>query len=203
MQDFIISIMNEFGYIGIMLLIAAENLFPPIPSEVILTFGGFMTSISDLHVFGVIIYSTIGSIIGALILFYIGYLVKPEKLITIIEGKWGSRLHLKADDIHRAQTWFLKHGNMTVFFCRFIPVIRSLISIPAGMAQMKILPFITLTSLGSLIWNTVLVYAGKLTGDHWETIVSYISMYSKAALIVIVIVVIIWGIWFYRKKKST
>lgn len=202
MQDIIISIMNSFGYFGIMLLIAAENIFPPIPSEVILTFGGFMTSMSDLHIIGVILSATVGSVIGALVLFYIGYIIKPEKLKQLVDGKWGKRLHLKASDIQHAQDWFLKHGNNTVFFCRFIPIIRSMISIPAGMAQMRVFPFLTLTTLGSLIWNTVLVYAGKLAGDHWETIVGYIGMYSKIALVIFALAGIAWCIWFMQKKHK-
>lgn len=201
MQELMISIMNQFGYLGILFLIAIENIFPPIPSEVILTFGGFMTTMSDLHVFGVILFATIGSVIGALVLFSIGYLIKPEKLMHIVDGKWGKRLHLKSSDIAHAQEWFLKRGKGTVFFCRFIPIIRSMISIPAGMAQMRLTPFILLTTLGSFIWNIVLVYAGKLAGDHWETIVGYVSMYSKVALVVLILAFVVWIIWMYRKKR--
>lgn len=202
MQDIIISIMNEFGYFGIMFLIAIENIFPPIPSEVILTFGGFMTSISNLHVIGVILFATLGSVIGAIVLFAIGYIIKPEKLMQIVDGKWGKRLHLKSKDIQHAQDWFLKHGNSTVFFCRFVPILRSMISIPAGMAQMRFTPFLFLTTLGSLIWNIVLVYAGKLAGDHWETIVGYVSAYSKVALLIFIGLGIGWVLWMIQKNKK-
>ena len=141
MQNWIITIMNRFGYLGVAGLIGLENIFPPIPSEVILTFGGFMTTCTDLTFTGVVVSSTIGSLIGAILLYGIGWILSYDKLCRILSGKTGKILHLYPEDIDKAVSWFDKRGNYTVFFCRFIPIVRSLISIPAGCAKMKMLAF--------------------------------------------------------------
>lgn len=145
MQEIIINIMNDFGYLGIALLIAIENIFPPIPSEVILTFGGFMTTYSNINIIGVIISSTIGSALGAIILYWVGRILSKERLEKIVDGKIGNMLHFKKQDIEKANKSFEKRGKFTVFFCRFVPIVRSLISIPAGMTKMKFTPFVLLT----------------------------------------------------------
>ena len=134
MQYWMISIMNHYGYLGIALLILIENLFPPIPSEVILTFGGFLTTYTNMNLIGVILFSTLGSVLGAVVLYQIGSLVPVSKLEAIVSGKIGKLLHFKKEDVSHAVEWFDSKGNYTVFFCRFIPIVRSLISIPAGMA---------------------------------------------------------------------
>src|SRR5690606_30525922 len=136
MENWITDFMEQFGYIGIFLLIALENVFPPIPSEVILTFGGFMTTYSDLTMTGVIVAATLGSVLGAVILYGAGYMLNVDRLEAIID-KWGKYLRLKKEDVRKADAWFDKYGYWTVLFCRMIPLIRSLISIPAGMAKMK------------------------------------------------------------------
>ena len=158
MEEFVISIMNQFGYFGIFFLIFIENIFPPIPSEVVLLFGGFMTTYSKLNLFGMIIFSTLGSTVGAIVLYYIGKILNKERLKKIVSGKIGKVLRLKASDIEKADKWFDTKGNKTVFFCRFIPVVRSLISIPAGMSEMIMSKFLLYTITGSLIWNTVLLF---------------------------------------------
>lgn len=187
MQDWIIHIMSRFGYIGVAALIGIENIFPPIPSEVILTFGGFMVTCSDLRFTGVVLAATVGSLFGAVILYGLGYLLSYERLCRILSGKTGKLLHLYPDDIDKAVGWFDKKGTATVFFCRFIPIVRSLISIPAGCAKMKIIPFLLLTAAGSFIWNTVLVWLGALAGESWNRIAGYMDAYSHVALIVLAI----------------
>lgn len=203
MQALIINIMNKFGYLGIMLLIAIENIFPPIPSEVILTFGGFMTKRpnSQINIVGVIIFATIGSLIGALLLYFIGRLLNKEKLIKIVSGKIGKILRLKPKDIEKADTWFDNKGNKTVFFCRFIPIVRSLISIPAGMSDMPFSKFLLYTVLGSTGWNTILVVSGSIVGEKWESIVTVFDNYTKIVLILLVILFIIVVTLFYNKRK--
>lgn len=201
MQEIIISIMNNWGYLGIALLIAVENIFPPIPSEVILTFGGFMTTYSNLKLIGIIISSTIGSVLGAIILYIIGRIINKERLEKIVEGKIGTILHFKKQDIEKANSWFEKRGKSTVFFCRFIPIVRSLISIPAGITKMKFFSFVLLTTVGSIIWNSVLAYLGVIAGASWETVVAYIDSYSKIVLIFMVILLLIGTILFYKKRS--
>jgi len=204
MQAIIIGVMNKFGYLGILLLIAIENIFPPIPSEVILTFGGFMTKQpnSSLTILGVIIFATIGSIVGALVLYYIGKILNKERLEKIVSGKIGKILRIKAKDIESADKWFDTKGNKTVFFCRFIPIVRSLISIPAGMSEMKIPKFLLYTTIGSAIWNTVLVIIGSIVGKNWEKVVEVIDKYSKVVLILLVIIFVVGVFIFYKSRKK-
>ena len=135
MEVLIIEMVERFGYIGIILLIALENIFPPIPSEVILTFGGFLTTYTKLNVWGVILSATIGSVAGAIVLYIVGRCLTGERLMQLVDGKLGKRLHFNRDDVEYTLEWFAKKGNKAVFFCRCIPILRSLISIPAGMAK--------------------------------------------------------------------
>ncbi|MCJ0911161.1 DedA family protein [Mammaliicoccus sciuri] len=200
MESWITSVMEQFGYLGIALLILLENVFPPIPSEVILTFGGFMTTKSDLTVLGVVVASTIGSVGGAVILYWIGRILNVERIERIIE-KWGKYLRLTKEDVRKADAWFDKYGPWTVFFCRFIPLIRSLISVPAGMSGMNQWLFLVLTTIGTLIWNLVLVLVGAKVGDNWHQIVNYMDVYSNFMYAVIAIGIIVFVIWFIRKKK--
>ena len=200
MQNWIITIMNRFGYLGVAGLIGLENIFPPIPSEVILTFGGFMTTCTDLTFTGVVVSSTIGSLIGAILLYGIGWILSYDKLCRILSGKTGKILHLYPEDIDKAVSWFDKRGNYTVFFCRFIPIVRSLISIPAGCAKMKMLPFLLLTTAGSFIWNTVLVYLGALAGKSWSKIAGYMDTYSTIVLIILIIAGLS-ALYFFLKSR--
>lgn len=205
MQEVIISIMNQFGYLGILLLIMIENVFPPIPSEIILCFGGFMTTSTKLTIVGVIISATIGSVLGAIILYFIGKILNKERLIKIVSGKVGKILRLKEKDIEMADKWFDTKGAKTVLICRFIPIVRSLISIPAGMSEMPFPKFLVLTTLGTVIWNTVLTILGSIMGENWSKIVEIIDKYANITLIILIIVFVIGVTYFYykRTKKKT
>lgn len=200
MENWIINVMEQFGYIGVFLLMAIENIFPPIPSEIILTFGGFMTTHSDLEVTGVVVASTLGSVLGAIVLYSIGSLVGIDKVEAII-SKWGYLLRLKKGDIRKANDWFASHGVMAVFFCRFVPLIRSLISLPAGMARMPLGLFLFLTTLGTLTWNVVLVKIGAAVGDSWEQVVYYLDIYADIVYVVIFVFVLFMSIRFVRKRR--
>ena len=200
MENIVVEIMNNYGYLGIGLLILIENLFPPIPSELILTFGGFMTTNSNMIVIGVIIMSTIGSLLGAIALYYIGKILNKERLIRIVKSKYGKLLRIKPKDIESADKWFDTKGNKTVFFCRFVPVVRSLISIPAGMSEMPMLKFIIYTTFGSLIWNTLLVCIGAFAGNKKDMILNIIDKVSYLILLIIVIICIVFVYKFYKKR---
>ena len=202
MENFIIGVMNKYGYLGICLLILIENLFPPIPSEVILTFGGFMTQSSNMTVLGVIVSSTIGSLIGAIILYYFGKILNKERLIKLVKSKYGKLLRVKPKDIEKADSWFDTKGNKTVFFCRCVPVIRSFISIPAGMSEMPIVKFVIYTLFGSLIWNTLLVFVGAFAGDKKDLILRIIDNTSNLVLVIIGIVCLVFIYKFYKKKRK-
>lgn len=202
MQEFIINIMNSYGYIGVFLLILIENIFPPIPSELILLFGGFMTTYTKLNIIVMIISATLGSLIGALLLYKIGTIFDKEKLKILISGKLGRVLNLKNSDIDNANKWFTDEGQKTVFFCRFIPLIRSIISIPAGMNKMKISKFITYTLLGSIIWNLVLIMLGHIVGRNWKAILKIFKLYSRFALLLLFISLMILIIKYYKNKSK-
>lgn len=193
--------MDQFGYFGVFLLIMIENVFPPIPSEVILTFGGFMTTYSDMTRVGVIIAATAGSVIGAMILYSLGLFLDVARLEKIVD-RWGSVLRLSRKDIHKADAWFDKYGPWTVLLCRLVPLIRSLISIPAGMSNMNFPLFILLTTIGSLIWNATLVTIGAAVGDNWQSIVHYMDIYSTIAYALLVISGIAICIWYSRFRRK-
>lgn len=203
MQEFFIHFIEQFGYLGVALLIAVENIFPPIPSEVILTFSGFMTTYTNLKEIFVVVWATAGAVVGAVVLYYLGRWFNAERLEKWLGGKWGRRLHFKPQDVYRANEWFQKRGSLTVFFCRCIPIVRSLISIPAGMSRMSMPKFLLLTTLGSAIWNTVLVYLGAFMGESWEKVVEYFDIYGLVAIGVILLLLVAGGFYFYKKRVKT
>lgn len=203
METWITSIMADFGYIGIFVLIMVENLFPPIPSEIILTFGGFMTTVTSLNVVIVIIVATLGSVVGAILLYKVASYFGKERLTKIVL-KYGRILRLKESDIERAESFFLKYGSWAVFLCRMIPLIRSLISIPAGMTKMKMSRFLILTTAGSLLWNTVLIGLGAVLGESWNEIVVFMDSFSTIIYSVIAILVVVGlGFFFRARFKKT
>lgn len=201
MENWIISLMEQYGLWGIFFLIALENIFPPIPSEVILTFGGVMTGQTDLTVTGVVLVSTAGSVVGAVVLYGIGLILDVKTMEKIVD-RYGKFLRLKNEDIHRADAWFDKYGVWTVFLCRMVPLIRSLISIPAGMSNMNFLLFLLFTTAGTLIWNTVLVNLGAAFSDSWHTVVEYMDVYSNVVYAILAVILIAAIIWFVRKFRS-
>ena len=202
MQEFMLSIMEQFGYLGIFLLIAIENIFPPIPSEAVLLFGGFMTTYTNLNIVVMIVAATLGSLVGAIVLYYVGKILNKERLKKIVSGKVGKVLRLKNEDIDKADKWFDEKGNKTVFFCRFIPIVRSLISIPAGMSEMPMPKFLIYTTVGSAIWNTVLLTVGNKLGENWASMLGIFEQYSHITLIVLVIIFVLACVIFYLKKTN-
>jgi len=204
MNTFIISIMNKYGYVGILFLIAIENIFPPIPSEVILTLGGFMTSQSgvNMSLFGVIIASTLGSIVGAIILYYVGYILNKDRLIKLCDSKLGKILCLKKEDIEKSYNKFNEKGNLSVLYSRFVPILRSLISVPAGMNKMKFGLFMIYTSIGSLIWNIVLCSLGKLVGSNYMVVANIFGKYSKLILVLLIVFILYKIISKIVKKRK-
>lgn len=202
MTNWIIDFMNQFGYLGITFLIALENVFPPIPSEVILTFGGFMTTFTALTVEGVVLFATLGSLIGAAILYGVGNILSMERMEKILDGKIGKILHLKKEDVGKAYTWFNSKGKITVLICRCIPIVRSLISIPAGMSGMNFGIFFLLTAIGSLVWNIVLVLLGKAASSSWEKIVDKTDAFTHITIIALGVVFVVLVFWFYKSRKK-
>lgn len=202
MKSWIINFMEHFGYLGTFLMILLENVFPPIPSEVILTFGGFMTINTSMTVIGVITSATAGSIAGAVVLYGIGRLFNVNKLEKIIR-RWGYILRIKVSDIHKANSWFSRYGNKAIFFCRMIPLIRSLISIPAGMANMKFNVFLVYTAAGTLIWNILLVCAGAALGESWGKVLTIMDVYSHITYAILGFTFVVFAVlWFFKRNSK-
>ncbi|MEU6716500.1 DedA family protein [Nonomuraea sp. NPDC046802] len=189
MTDWLVGLMESFGAPGAGLAIALENLFPPLPSEVILPLAGFTSSRGELDLLDVLVWTTLGSVVGALALYWVGAMLGRERTLAI-----AAKLPLvKLSDIEKTEAWFLKHGRKTVFFGRMIPIFRSLISIPAGVERMPLVTFTLLTTAGSAIWNTIFVMAGYLLGENWALVEEYVGIGSKvvAGLVVLAVVVFV------------
>ena len=198
-SEWVLIIMAKFGYLGIIFAMFAENIFPPIPSEVIMPAAGFAVARGDLNLILVILAGTLGSVLGALPLYYLGSVFNKERLIVFTK-KYGKYVFVKPDDVQSSNDWFNKHGNKAVFFGRMMPGIRSLISIPAGMNKMPMLSFLTLTALGSSIWTTLLTLAGYHFGKNYVLIETMLAPYSKVFLLLAVIIII--G-WFIKRRLSS
>ncbi|CCI81527.1 DedA family protein [Lactobacillus hominis] len=200
MTTWLTSFIEQFGYFAILLLIAVENIFPPIPSEVILTLGGFLVHITNLKLLGVIIFSTLGSLLGAIILFALSRNLTLSRLEKLLSTKLFKILGFKKDDAQKAINWFDKHGIGAIFYGRCIPVVRSLISIPAGIARVSWAKFLVLTTLGSLIWNSVLIYLGFHMGKNWQVIVKIFDDYTLIIIGLLIILFICFGIKWYKNR---
>ena len=197
MQAWILQVMGQYGALGIFFLIFIENVFPPIPSEVILAFGGFMTLQTTLSVQSVILAATLGSVAGALVLYGAGRWVGQTRLTDFVR-RYGKYLGLKEENVKKAMRCYQRYQKRTVFFCRMAPIVRSLISVPAGLSRMPMGPFLLLTTLGSALWNTVLVLAGRALGHAWSSIGAFMDTYAM----------LLWGalgllgaVWMWRRQK--
>lgn len=202
MQDFMLDLINNYGYLGIFLLIFIENVFPPIPSEAVLLFGGALTVGTAMNIPGTIAAATAGSLSGAIVLYSLGRILKPERLKSLFAGRFGKVLHLKPEYVDKSVTWFTKYQSRAVLICRCVPLVRSLISIPAGFAAMNIPQFLFLTALGSLVWNTILVTVGAALGAAWETAMPYFDQYTHLALIAILALFLVYIIYCMLKEKK-
>lgn len=192
--SWIIEFIEKFGYLSIFALIAVENIFPPIPSEIILTFGGFMTTHTKLTVPGVVLTATAGSVLGAATLYKIGSLLSLKRLDAVLD-RYGVVLGLKAKDMHKAFSLFRRFKYSAVFLCRMIPIVRSLISIPAGMAKMKFGVFMLLTTAGTLLWNLLLVSIGAILGESWEKVLVFINIYHEITYMFFILAAIAYLIY--------
>jgi membrane protein DedA with SNARE-associated domain len=192
-----VSVMEALGAPGAGLLIALENLFPPLPSEVILPLAGFSASQGNLSLVAALVWTTAGSVAGAIVLYWIGALIGRDRLRRIV-----ARMPLlKLSDVDRTEAWFARHGTKAVFFGRFVPIFRSLISVPAGVERMRFGVFLLYTALGSAIWNTVFVVAGYVLGENWHVIESSVGVYSKIVLAAVAVAAVVFVINRIRRNR--
>lgn len=182
------GIMEALGAPGAGIIVALENVFPPLPSEVILPLAGFTAGKGEMELWAVLVWTTIGALAGALVLYGAGALLGKDRTHAL-----AAKIPLlRTGDLDRAEDWFDRHGRKTVFFGRMVPVFRSVISIPAGLDRMQLAAFVLLTTLGSLIWNTVLVMAGYLLGDRWEVVDTYLGIVTYVVLGVVALAVAVF-----------
>ena len=186
--DWAVHVMETLGAPGAGLLVALENLFPPLPSEVILPLAGFTASRGDFSVAGAIFWTTLGAVAGAAVLYWIGAALGRQRLRAVVARMPLVDLH----DLDRTEAWFDRHGRATVFFGRMVPVFRSLISVPAGVERMSFGVFVLLTAAGSLTWNTVFVLAGYHLGENWHVAERYAGVFSKVVIAAVVVAVVWW-----------
>ena len=186
MFDKIVEIVSAFGYVGVFLLMLLENIFPPIPSELIMPLAGFVAARGDLNFIAVILVGTAGSVVGALPWYYAGAKLGQARMKRFAE-RWGHWLTLSPEDVDKASEWFDRHGKGAVFFGRLIPAVRTLISVPAGIAGMSMTKFLIYSTLGSLIWTALLALAGYLLEPQYEKVSEYMNPISTGVVVLMVL----------------
>lgn len=194
-----VDLMEALGGPGAGLAIALENLFPPLPSEVILPLAGFTASRGTFSLPDVLFWTTLGSVVGAAVLYGLGALLGRDRLRRI----WSHLPLTDLKDLDRTEAWFARHGRKAVFFGRMIPIFRSLISIPAGVERMPFLTFLGLTLAGSLIWNTIFVLAGYYLGEQWHRVENYAGILQKVVIVAVVLALAYWVFTKVRSRRMT
>lgn len=198
--------MNTWGYLGIFILVATENnILAILPSEVILLFGGALTASAlggKLSLPLAIIVATLGSIAGATVTYYIGNILKTERLKKLASGKLGKIFDITPDDIDKADKWFDEKGNISVLLGRCLPIFRTLISIPAGMSEMPLPKFIFYTGVGSLVWNTLLITIGHHLGNNWQSILSVFDNAQTIMAAIIAVLLVVFLVWWFKLRKK-
>lgn len=199
MTEWVLSIMEQLGYLGIALLMFLDNIFPPIPSEVIMPSAGYTASQGDLQLIGVIIAGSCGSLIAAALLYWIGRKIPQQTLLSWVDH-YGKYLFIKSKDVRKALDWFEKYGHRVVFFGRMIPAVRSLISIPAGMSGMQFSKFMLYSALGTVIWTTFLACIGFYLGENQALMQNVLHKISFIVITVLILYLVVFVVKKYVKK---
>ncbi|MGA1419046.1 MAG: DedA family protein [Ilumatobacteraceae bacterium] len=193
------DVIERLGAVGVALLVILENVFPPIPSEIVLPFAGFVAQRGDGSVVVMIFAATIGAVVGALVLYGIAAVIGPDRLAMFVTrfGRW---FGVKPTDLVRAEQWFDRHAVAAVLLGRCVPLIRSIVSIPAGFRRMSIVPFLLYTALGSLVWNTALIGAGAILGDQWERVEPYVATLQWVVIAAVALFVVRFAVGKLRRR---
>jgi membrane protein DedA with SNARE-associated domain len=194
------DVIERLGAVGVALLVILENVFPPIPSEIVLPFAGFVAQRGDGSVVVMIFAATIGAVVGALILYGIAALIGPERLSAFI-ARFGRWFGVKPSDLQRAEQWFDHHAVAAVLLGRCVPLIRSVVSVPAGFRRMRIAPFLLYTAVGSIVWNSALIGAGAILGDQWERVEPYVAILQWVVIGLIVVFVVRFAVSKLRRRS--
>ena len=203
MNEWINAMMNSLGYWGIGILMFLENLFPPIPSELIMPLAGYSATLPGTKIPSIplsIAAGVIGTVVGALPWYYVGKLIGEEN-IKRLANKYGKWISVTGDDIDKVNNWFNKHGQKAVFFGRLVPGIRTLISLPAGLNEMPLVPFLIYSTIGTILWVTFLTMAGYLLGSKYELVDEYLGPVSKIVVALILVCFIAWIVVKKQKEK--
>jgi membrane protein DedA with SNARE-associated domain len=195
------DVIEQFGYVGVALLVVVENVFPPIPSEIVLPFAGFVAQRGGESVVIMILAATVGSVGGALIMYWIAAVIGDERLHAFTR-KFGKWVQIREVDLTRAEEWFDRHATSAVLLGRCVPLIRSVVSIPAGVRRMKLVPYIAYTFAGSLVWNILLIGAGALLGDNWERVGSYVGVFQWVVIALVIAVIARFTFGVYRRRNQ-
>ena len=199
LTGWVASVIESLGEVGVGLLVALENLVPPIPSEIVLALAGYLSSEGRVNVVLVTVAATVGSLVGALALYWLGYAVGEDRL-----KRWLDHIPLvDADDLNTADRWFERHAKSAVLFGRMAPVVRSLVSIPAGANHMPLGQFVVLTALGSGVWNTLFVSLGYTLGSRWRQVEQYSNYFDYAIIAFFAVSITWWVVKKLRKRKAT
>ena len=198
LTDWVVRVIKAISYLGVALLVALENVFPPIPSEVVLPAAGLAAFRGDANLVGMMVAATIGSVIGAWVLYLIAAAIGHRRLHALVvrHGKW---VGVKSKDLERAEAWFDNHSTMAVLICRCIPLIRSLVSIPAGFRKMNPVQFTVYTAIGSAVWNVILIGAGYALGNNWKKVGDWVGVLQY---IVIAAILGLLAYWVWRRFIS-
>ena len=188
------SLIAAIGYPGIVLAMALENIFPPIPSEAVLPFAGALSAKGELDFWGAVAAGTAGSLIGAVVLYAIGYVAREAGARRIVKV-YGKYVFISERDLDRSAAWFERYGEAIIFFGRLIPLIRSIISVPAGYTRMNMVRFLIYTTLGTTLWNLILTYIGRVLGENWADISELMAPYEYGVLILIGLAVVVFVGW--------
>jgi membrane protein DedA with SNARE-associated domain len=200
MVEWITNTMQSMGYLGIGLLMFLENLFPPIPSELIMPLAGFTVSRGDMQMGPAIAAGVIGTVLGAFPWYYAGKILSEERLRNLAD-KYGKWITVSGADIDKANRWFNRHGGKAVFLCRLVPGVRTLISLPAGINNMPLIPFLIYSTIGTTLWVSFLTFAGYKLGANYEKVDEYLGPVSKIVLVIIVIWCILWVVRKNMRKE--
>ena len=198
MFDWILQIIETLGYFGLALLMLIENVFPPIPSEIVMPLAGFLAAQGKFSIIAVILAGSIGSLAGAVFWFFVGKSMGRERLLRF-SGRYGRWIALAPADIKRAEDWFNRHGKAAVFIGRLIPGVRSLISVPAGIAKMNFTVFLLYSALGTVLWTGLLTGAGYILKSQYQKVENWINPVSWA-VITLLFVWYIYGVITFDKR---
>ncbi len=197
--DFAQNLVSAGGYGGVFFVAFLENFFPPLPSELIFPFAGFVAGRGELSLAGVILAGTLGTLLGAWFWYGLGWYLGRANLEKFLQ-KFGRILRIHFSDVERAENWFLRFEVPAIFFGRLVPLVRTLISIPAGFGRVPAWQFSVLSFAGSLLWIGFLAGAGFLLGENWVEIVPLVQNYDLALEIALVLAALLFGYWLYRHR---